>query len=85
MIMETGVVTLENTKAYPFNDSARTVALGQEQGGTDYFVLTEAVGSQWEIGEVRVYDKAVNGFRMSFTGSARSAKVRYTVLSLHTA
>ena len=31
--METGVVTLTNTKQYPFNDSEATVALGQAQAG----------------------------------------------------
>ena len=77
--METGVVTLTNTKQYPFNDSARTVALVSEQKDADYFVLTEVAASDGAAGEVRVYDKAVNGFRIAFTGSAKSADIRYAV------
>ncbi len=78
--METGVVTLTNTKQYPFNNSARTVALRSEQSDTDYFVLTQTIRSEGETGELRVYDKAVNGFRVAFSGSARSAEVRYLVI-----
>ena len=78
--METGVVTLQNTKRYPFNDSARTVALKSEQRGTDYFVLTEIAGHDGETGEVRVWDKAVNGFKIAFEGSGASADVRYAVI-----
>ena len=77
--METGIVTLKNTKLYPFNDSAETVALMKEQCGTEYFVLTEVVSAEGEAGEIRAYDKAVNGFKIAFTGSARSAEVRYFV------
>lgn len=78
--METGVVTLTNTRQYPFNNSAQTVALRTEQCNTDYFVLTEIVGAEGEAGEIRVYDKAVNGFRIAFSGSARRAEIRYLVI-----
>jgi hypothetical protein len=78
--METGTVTLTNTKSYPFNDSAVTVALRAEQSGTDYFVLTEVAGDARGVESVRVYDKAVNGFRIAFEGSAGSADIRYRVM-----
>ena len=78
--METGAVTLTNTKRYPFNNSAQTVALRFAQKDADYFVLTEVAAADGEAGDVRVYDKAVNGFRIAFTGSAKSAEIRYAVL-----
>ena len=77
--METGTVKLKNTKQYPFNNSATTVALRAELCGTDYFVQTEVVSAAGEAGEVRVFDKAVNGFKIAFDGSAKSAEVRYFV------
>ena len=78
--METGVVTLTNTKQYPFNDSGNTVALAFEQDGTDYRIETEVISSEGETGNIRVYDKAVNGFRIAFTGSAKSAEIRFRLL-----
>jgi len=78
--METGFVTLTNTKQYPFNDSEATVALGREQAGAHYAVLTEVIEADGMPERVLVYDKAENGFRLAFTGSAKSAAVRYTVI-----
>ena len=78
--METGTVTLSNTKTYPFNNSAQTVALNCERENADYFVLTEIASADPDVGDVRVYDKAANGFRISFTGSAKSADIRYAVM-----
>ena len=78
--METGVITLINTKQYPFNNSSRTVALVFEQDKADYFVLTEVTGSDGNVGELLVCDKAENGFRIAFTGSAKHVDIRYTVL-----
>ena len=78
--METGFVTLVNTKQYPFNDSAATVAIYPEQNCTDYVVLTELVESEGEVGDIQVCNKAVNGFCIAFSGSARRAGVRYIIL-----
>ncbi len=78
--METGVVMLTNSRQYPFNNSAQTVALRSEHSDMDYFVLTEVVRSEGEAGEIRVYDKAVNGFKIAFDGSARSAQISYLVI-----
>ena len=77
--METGTVKLKNTKQYPFNDSAMTVALRTELCGTDYFVQTEIISADGEVGEFCVFDKAVNGFKIAFDGSAKSAELRYFV------
>jgi len=77
--LEIGVVKLTNTKEYPFNNSETTVALKFEQADTEYAVLTEKLAPFDGVGEVCVFDKAVNGFKIAFNGSAKSADVRYLV------
>ena len=76
----TGTVTLRNTKQYPFNDSTQTVALQKSLRDTDYTVVTELLTADGYAGDITVSDKAVNGFKLAFTGSARAAAVRYRIL-----
>jgi hypothetical protein len=78
--VETGTVTLNNSKPWPFNDSAQTVALEKFWDNRDYMVQTEVVSADGEAGDVVVSGKAVNGFKIAFTGSARQAVVRYQVM-----
>jgi hypothetical protein len=72
-------VTLKNTKLYPFNNSQQTVALETSGDNTDYTVQMEVVSSTGEIGDIVISGKAINGFKIAFTGSASSAVVRYYV------
>ena len=76
----TGTVTLRNTKQYPFNDSAVTVALKRAMPDQEYTVLTELLGADGDTGDIVVSAKAVNGFKLAYTGSAREAMIRYRVL-----
>ena len=78
--MESGTVKLINTKTWPFNDSARLVALEKERSGNDYIVAAELLRSDGEAGEIIVSDKAVNGFSIAFTGSASQAEIRYWIV-----
>ena len=77
--MQTGTVRLENSERYPFNNSAQTVALAQEQENTDYAVSAELLCTDGSVGEIRVSGKAVNGFQIAFTGSASFAELRWRV------
>jgi hypothetical protein len=80
----TGTAILTNTKQYPFNNSAQTVALEASQAHTDYTVFTEVLSSVGgEVGDIIVSGKAVNGFKLAFTGSAAQAEIRYYVISDH--
>lgn len=79
VICESGSVTLTNTLAYPFNNSQVTIALANTQLDTDYAVIAD-VGNQANTGEITVFDKQVNGFKMAYTGSAASVTVNYYVL-----
>lgn len=70
---------LSNTQAYPFNNSVKTVALtgSQIRLNKNYTVIVEAtnMGSGF-IGDVIVSDKLLNGFKISYTGSATSVHVK---------
>lgn len=60
------------------------VALPQALPDTNYAVAValEAATNVAAVGEVVVYDKAVNGFKIRHTGSADNVRVRWTVTRL---
>jgi hypothetical protein len=72
-------VALTNSLAYPFNGSAMTVALDHERDTLAYQVNTEVISADGFVGDVEVYDKALNGFKLRYTGSARNVQLRYYV------
>lgn len=79
---ETGTVTLTNTNTvfFAFNNSGSTVALKTVRKTMNYDLdieITEVTGGQ--VGDVIVYDKQLNGFKLRFEGSAKSVKVKYKV------
>ena len=76
--IEHGEVTLTNRYAYPFNNSKQTVALAHIS--EDYIVIPEVAEFNGNVGDVVVTDKLINGFKLEFTGSASSAKIKYTVI-----
>ena len=79
-ICEEGTITLTNTKKFPFNDSKTTVALAKTQKNLKYVILAEVTSVGGNIGEITVSDKQVNGFKMAFTGGAKSVTVKYYVI-----
>lgn len=79
VICESGSITLNNSLVFPFNNSQTTIALANTQLDTDYAVITE-VGNQGNVGDITVFDKQVNGFKMAYTGSAASVTINYYVL-----
>lgn len=77
---ETKVVTLTNSQEYPFNNSQQTVSLAQTRNHLDYTVQTEVIEYSGGFpGEIDVSAKLLNGFKVAFTGSARSVKVKLYV------
>lgn len=73
-------VTLTNSQEYPFNNSKATVSLSVLRNTNDYFVIPETLEANGEVGEYDVSDKLLNGFKLAFTGSATSVKVRCHVI-----
>ena len=77
---ETGIITLTNSQVYPFNDSGLVVALQTPRDTTDYFVDTEIISNtRGFAGQIIITNKLLNGFRISYTGSAASIQIRYSV------
>lgn len=69
-------VTLTNGLEYPHNSSLRTVQLPFTRNNVDYTVDCEVVSvTGGAIGDFEVRDKLVNGFKIAFTGSARTVTV----------
>ena len=80
LICEQGTVTLTNTGSFPFNNSQQTIALVKTQKNVKYAVIAEVKSANGNPGEAVVSDKQVNGFKLAFTGSAKSAVVEYIVI-----
>ncbi|MDQ7790231.1 MAG: hypothetical protein U1D96_05460 [Eubacteriales bacterium] len=74
-----GEITLTNSQIYPFNNSIQTVALAKPRDTLNYRVLTEVLSAQGMAGAIRITDKALNGFKIQFTGSATSVTIKYFV------
>ena len=69
--------TLTNSKDYPFNNSKKTLALATPRGNLDYTVIVEAqTETTGGIGEIKVTDKQLNGFKIEYTGTAKSVNVK---------
>lgn len=68
-------VTMTNSLVYPFNNSKKTVSIDQKDT-LDYRVIVELEENTPDVGEIIVTDKQINGFKIEFTGSAKSVKVR---------
>ena len=78
--MQSGEVQLRNSLSWPFNNSAQTVALVRAMPDRAYTVRTEVVDASGDYGEIRISGKALNGFRIAYTGPCRQVTVRYQIL-----
>ena len=79
LICDEGSVTLTNTGSFPFNNSQATVALAKPQKNTKYAVIPEDP-TMGNVGDIVVSGKQTNGFKIEFTGSAKTATVKYIVI-----
>jgi hypothetical protein len=79
-VCEEGTVTLTNSRKFPFNNSKKTVALVKRQRDTKYTVVAEVTTVAGNIGDIRISDKAVNGYKMEYSGGAASCSVKYYVI-----
>lgn len=70
--------TLTNTQKYPFNNSVKTLALGNAnvRNTKDYTVIVEAEAVDGFVGDIVISDKMLNGFKVAFTGSASSVNIK---------
>lgn len=71
--------TLTNAKDFYFNNSVQTVAITSQRDTLDYRVDVEVQGDVVNVGDVVVFDKQQNGFKVKYTGSAPSVTVKLYV------
>lgn len=76
---EEKTVTLTNTQRYPFNSSTQTIALSTVRNFTDYTVEAEITEHEGNVGEVRIFDRMLNGFKVAYDGSAKSATIKLRI------
>ena len=69
-----------NERTYPCNNSKKSVSLGKNMGSTSYLVMTELVKSDGPVGDIEVSEKLVNGFKLAYNGSAKSATIKYIAI-----
>lgn len=74
---ELHTLTLEQTgEKWPFNNKENTVALVQLRENTNYSVEVAVLGySGGRLGDIRVLDRARNGFKLLHDGSATTVRV----------
>ena len=78
---ETGEVTLTNTQEFPFNNSIVTVPLTITRDNLNYVVVViSTTPTGGPAGDVEITERQVNGFKVAFTGSASTVKVKYAVI-----
>lgn len=76
---EEKTVTLSNSQSYPFNNSTQTIALSTVRNFTDYTVEAEITDHEGNVGEVRIFDRMLNGFKVAYDGSAKTATVKLRI------
>lgn len=77
--VETQTIELTNSASYPFNNSAKTVSLRKTRNFSDYTVEAEVLDHKGNVGDVRVYDRLLNGFKVAFDGSAKKATIKLRI------
>ena len=76
---EVQTVTLTNTAKWPTNNSLKSVALTTARNYTDYTVEAEVLEHTGNVGEIHITNRLLNGFKVSFDGSATSATVKLRI------
>ena len=77
---EIKTVTLTNSKGIPFfNVEAQTIDLTTTRKTLNYDVSWEVVSANGNIGDISVADKQLNGFKISYDGSATSVTLKIRI------
>ena len=72
-------VDLKNTLKFPATDAEKTVTLPQPVNKVDYDVFAEVVSADGPVERVEVYGKALNAFKVCYSGSAKNVTVKLHV------
>ncbi|MDE6901521.1 MAG: hypothetical protein K2P22_02105 [Lachnospiraceae bacterium] len=77
--VEEKTVTLSNSQSYPFNNSTQTIALKTVRNFTDYTVEAEITDHDGNVGDVKIFDRMLNGFKVAYDGSAKKATIKLRI------
>ena len=77
--VEAKTVTLSNSQSYPFNNSTQTIALSRVRNFTDYTVEAEITDHDGNVGDVKIFDRMLNGFKVAYDGSAKKATIKLRI------
>ena len=69
-------VQLTNSASYPFNNSQKTVSMATTRTTTAYTVEADVMEHDGEVGHIFITDKLLNGFKVRYDGSAKSATIK---------
>ena len=72
-------VDLQNTLKFPATNAEKTVILPQTVNKVDYDVFAEVVSADGPVERVEVYGKALNAFKVCYSGSAKNVTVKLHV------
>lgn len=70
---------LKNTQKFPSTNAEKTITLPQMVNNTDYSVEAEVVSSDGPVESVETYGKALNAFKVCYSGSARNVTLKLHV------
>lgn len=68
-------VNLTSNENYPFTNSDQTVSLAVTRNNTDYTVDADVQAHSGNVGDIHIFDKQTNGFKVKYDGSAKSATI----------
>jgi len=77
---QTLTATLKNSLKYPASNAEQTVSLPRMVNNTDYTVQAEIVEADGPVEHVEVYGKALNAFKVAYSGSARNVTLKLHVM-----
>lgn len=77
---EVGEIALTNSLDYPFNDSGTMIQLQSARNHLTYRIETEVLTTDGFVGDIEIRDKALDSFKIQYTGSARNVTLRYFVI-----
>lgn len=73
-------VDLENTLKFPATNAEKTIVLPRIANNTDYSVEAEVISSDGPVESVEAYGKALNAFKVCYSGSARNVTLKLHVM-----
>lgn len=78
--VETQNITLTGTGGnYPFCGAETSIALKTPRKTTRYNVVISVSGATGCLGEFKIFDKTLNGFKVKFVGTAKAANLDLSI------